>query len=158
MPTGGTTGLPKASPRTHNNYLNNVEYHAYRWELTSEDTLMVITPVAHGMGIHWGIGGALFTYAKLVLLDSVAPEAICEAVQKEKVTAIPTVPALIARVVQMEDLGKYDLSSLKKISVGGAPSTPELVRCVYEKIGCQFINGFGSVEGTCAGTQAGRQH
>ena len=155
MPTGGTTGLPKASPRTHNNYLNNVEYHAYRWELTSQDALMVITPVAHGMGLHWGIGGALFTYAKLVLLDSVAPEAICEAVQKEKVTAIPTVPALIARVVQMDDLGKYDLSSLKKISVGGAPSTPELVRSVYEKIGCQFINGFGSVEGTCAGTKLG---
>ncbi len=155
MPTGGTTGLPKASPRTHNNYLNNVEYHAYRWELTSQDALMVITPVGHGMGMHWGIGGAFFTYAKLVLLDSVAPEAICEAVQNEKVTAIPTVPALIARVVQMEDLGKYDLSSLKKISVGGAPSTPELVRTVYEEIGCRFVNGFGSVEGTCAGTRLG---
>ncbi len=30
MPTGGTTGLPKASPRTHNCYIENVEYHAYR--------------------------------------------------------------------------------------------------------------------------------
>jgi non-ribosomal peptide synthetase component E (peptide arylation enzyme) len=29
------------------------------------------------------------------------------------------------------------------------------VRGVYEKIGCQFINGFGSVEGTCAGTKLG---
>jgi non-ribosomal peptide synthetase component E (peptide arylation enzyme) len=109
MPTGGTTGLPKASPRTHNSYIENVEYHARRWELTSNDTIMVITPVGHGMGMHWGIGGAFFTYAKLVLLDSVAPEAICEAVQKEKVTAIPSVPALIARVVQMDDLSKYDI-------------------------------------------------
>ena len=155
MPTGGTTGLPKASPRTHNCYIENIEYHARRWEVTSNDTLMVITPVGHGMGMHWGIGGAFFTYAKLVLLDSVAPEAICEAVQREKVTAIPTVPALIARVVQMDDLSKYDLSSLKKISVGGAPSTPELVRTVYDKIGCQFVNGFGSVEGTCAATRLG---
>jgi len=155
MPTGGTTGLPKAAPRTHNCYIENIEYHARRWEVTSDDTLMVITPVGHGMGMHWGIGGAFFTYAKLVLLDSVAPEAICEAVQKEKVTAIPTVPALIARVVQMDDLSTYDLSSLKKISVGGAPSTPELVRTVYEKIGCRFVNGFGSVEGTCAATRLG---
>jgi 2,3-dihydroxybenzoate-AMP ligase len=155
MPTGGTTGLPKASPRTPNSYIENVEYHARRWEITSNDTLMVITPVGHGMGMHWGIGAAFFTYAKLVLLDSVAPEAICEAVQKEKVTAIPSVPALIARVVQMDDLSNYDLSSLKKISVGGAPSTPELVRSVYEKIGCQFVNGFGSVEGTCAATRLG---
>lgn len=155
LPTGGTTGLPKVSPRTHNCYMNNVEYHAYRWELTIQDTIMVITPLGHNLAVHWGMAGALFSHAKLVLLDSVKPEDICEWVQREKVTAIPTVPALIARVVQMEDLNKYDLSSLKKISVGGAPSTPELVRTVFEKIGCRFINGFGSVEGTCAGTKLG---
>ena len=155
LPTGGTTGLPKLSPRTHNCYMNNVEYHAYRWELTSQDTVMVITPLGHNLSVHWGMAGALFAHAKLVLLDSVKPQDICEWVQRERVTAIPTVPALIARVVQMENLGSFDLTSLKKISVGGAPSTHELVRAVYEKIGCQFINGFGSVEGTCSGTKAG---
>jgi 2,3-dihydroxybenzoate-AMP ligase/mycobactin salicyl-AMP ligase len=155
LPTGGTTGLPKLSPRTHNCYMNNVEYHAYRWELTSQDTVMVITPLGHNLSVHWGMGGAFFAHAKLVLLDSVKPEDICEWVQREKVTAIPTVPALIARVVRMEHLGSYDLTSLTKISVGGAPSTRELVRAVYEKIGCLFINGFGSVEGTCSATQAG---
>jgi 2,3-dihydroxybenzoate-AMP ligase len=155
LPTGGTTGLPKVSPRTHNCYMNNVEYHGYRWEITSQDTIMVITPLGHNLSVHWGMAGALFFHAKLVLLDSVKPEDICEWVQREKVTAIPTVPALVARVVQMPDLAKYDLSSLKKISVGGAPSTPELVKSVYEKIGALFVNGFGSVEGTCASTKLG---
>jgi hypothetical protein len=117
MPTGGTTGMPKAAPRTHNDYLVNVEYHSRAWEITSNDTLLVVTPVGHGMAMHWGIGAAFFSYAKLVLLDSVRPEDICEAIQREKVTAIPTVPALVARIVNMEDLGKYDLSSLKKLSV-----------------------------------------
>jgi 2,3-dihydroxybenzoate-AMP ligase len=155
LPTGGTTGLPKLSPRTHNCYMNNVEYHAYRWDITSQDTLMVITPLGHNLAVHWGVAAALLAHAKLVLLDSVKPEDICEWVQREKVTAIPTVPALMARVVRMEDLGKYDLSSLKKIAVGGAPSTRDLVEMVTEKIGCQFVNGFGSVEGTCASTKLG---
>ncbi len=155
LPTGGTTGLPKVSPRTHNCYMNNVEYHGYRWEITSQDTIMVITPLGHNLSVHWGMAASLFFHAKLVLLDSVKPEDICEWVQREKVTAIPTVPALVARVVQMPDLAKYDLSSLKKISVGGAPSTPELVKSVYEKIGALFVNGFGSVEGTCASTKLG---
>ena len=155
LPTGGTTGLPKLSPRSHNCYMNNVEYHAYRWEMNSQDTIMVITPLGHNLSVHWGMAAAFFAHAKLVLLDSVKPQDICEWVQREKVTAIPTVPALIARVVQMDDLAKYDLSSLKKISVGGAPSTQELVKSVYDKIGCQFINGFGSVEGTCASTKPG---
>jgi 2,3-dihydroxybenzoate-AMP ligase/mycobactin salicyl-AMP ligase len=155
LPTGGTTGLPKLSPRSHNSYMTNVEYHAYRWEMNSQDTIMVITPLGHNLSVHWGVAAAFFAHAKLVLLDSVKPQDICEWVQREKVTAIPTVPALIARVVQMDDLAKYDLSSLKKISVGGAPSTQELVKSVYDKIGCQFINGFGSVEGTCSSTKPG---
>lgn len=155
LPTGGTTGLPKLSPRTHNCYMNNVEYHAYRWDITSQDTILVITPLGHNLAVHWGVAAALLAHAKLVLLDSVKPEDICEWVQREKVTAIPTVPALIARVIRMEDLGKYDLSSLKKIAVGGAPSTRDLVEMVTEKIGCQFVNGFGSVEGTCASTKLG---
>jgi 2,3-dihydroxybenzoate-AMP ligase len=153
MPTGGTTGMPKAAPRTHNDYLCNVEYHSRAWEITSNDTIMVITPVSHGMAMHWGIGGALFNYARLVLLDSTEPERVCETIQREKVTALPSVPAIITRVVNMEDLNRYDLSSLKKISVGGAPSTPELVRAVWNKIGCKYHNGFGSVEGTCAATR-----
>ncbi|PKN61292.1 MAG: hypothetical protein CVU57_30285 [Deltaproteobacteria bacterium HGW-Deltaproteobacteria-15] len=155
LPTGGTTGLPKVSPRTHNCYMNNVEYHGYRWEITSQDTIMVVTPLGHNLSVHWGMAAALFFHAKLVLLDSTKPQDICEWVQRERVTAIPTVPALFARIVQMDDLHKFDLSSLKKISVGGAPSTPELVKSVNEKIGAQFVNGFGSVEGTCASTKLG---
>ncbi len=155
LPTGGTTGMPKLSPRTHNCYWNNVEYHAYRWELTSQDTIMVITPLGHNLSVHWGMAASLFCHARLVLLDSTKPDDICAWVQREKVTAIPTVPALIARMVQMENLGTYDLTSLKKISVGGAPSTHELVKTVSEKIGAQFVNGFGSVEGTCASTRLG---
>lgn len=155
LPTGGTTGMPKLAPRTHNCYMNNVEYHSYRWDITTQDTIMVITPLSHNLSIHWGMGAAFYFHAKLVLLDSTKPEDICEWVQREKVTAIPAVPTLIARIVQMENLSSYDLSSLKKISVGGAPSTPELVKSVYEKIGAQFVNGFGSVEGTCASTKLG---
>jgi len=155
MPTGGTTGTPKLSPRTHNCYMVNVEYHAKSWEITSNDTLMVVTPVGHGMALHWGIGGAFFNQAKLVLLDSVQPQDICETIEKEKVTAMPTVPALLARIIEMEDLNKYKMDSLKKVSVGGAPSTPELVKTVEEKIGCKFVNGFGSVEGTTCSTRLG---
>jgi len=153
MPTGGTTGMPKASPRTHNDYLCNVEYHSRAWEITSDDTLMVVTPVGHGMAMHWGIGGAFFNFAKLVLLDSTDPEEICKTIGQEKVTALPSVPAIITRIVHLEHLNRYDLTSLKKISVGGAPSTPELVKGVWTKIGCKYYNGLGSVEGTCAATR-----
>ncbi len=153
MPTGGTTGLPKASVRTHNSYITNVEYHSRAWEITSSDTLMVVTPVGHSMAMHWGIGAAFLNYAKLVLLDSTGAEDICEWVQKERVTAIPSVPALIARMLGLEHLEKYDLSSLKKISLGGAPSTKEMLIAARENLKCLVINAFGSSEGTNISTR-----
>ena len=155
MPTGGTTGLPKASVRTHNSYITNVEYHSRAWEITSNDTVMVITPVGHSMAMHWGIGAALLNYAKLVLLDSTQADDICERIQKERVTAIPSVPALITRVLNMEGLEKYDLTSLKKICLGGAPSTPEMLRSAYAKLKCLVLNAFGSSEGTNISTRPG---
>jgi 2,3-dihydroxybenzoate-AMP ligase len=155
MPTGGSTGLPKASVRSHNSYITNVEYHARVWEITGNDTLMVPTPVGHSMAMHWGIGAALLNYAKLVLLDATTPEDICGWIEKEKVTALPSVPALIARVLAMEGREKYDLSSLTKISLGGAPSTPEMLKSAYDKLHCLVINAFGSSEGTNISTRPG---
>ena len=141
--------------RTHNSYITNVEYHAKVWEITSSDTIMVITPVGHSMAMHWGIGAALLNYAKLVLLDSTAPEDICKWIEKEKVTAVPSVPALITRVLTMDGLDSHDLTSLKKISLGGAPSTPELLKNAYDKLKCLVINAFGSSEGTNISTRPG---
>lgn len=53
----------------------------------------------------------------------------------------------------VDEVGR--LTSLKKISVGGAPSTPELLRAAYEKLTCIVINGFGSSEGTNTATRPG---
>jgi len=145
--TGGTTGLPKAVPRTHNDYIASVEYHSRAWEITSDDVVLTVAPVSHAQGMHTGVGGAFFNFAKYVLTDSTDAKDVCRIIEREKVTAFPTVPALVQRTVDMEDLKNYDLRSLRKIYAGGAPSTPELVRSVYERIGCKFVNSLGAAEG-----------
>ena len=100
-----------------------------------------------------GVGSAFFNYARYVLTDSTEAGDICKVIERERVTAWPTVPALVQRVVDLPDLGAYDLSSLKKVYAGGAPSTPELVKAVYARLGCKFVNAFGSAEGLGAMTR-----
>src|SRR5208337_733254 len=99
------------------------------------------------------VGGAFFNYAKYVLTDSTDPGDICKVIERERVSALPTVPALVQRIVDLENLKAYDLSSLRKIYAGGAPSTPELVKGVYGRLGCKFVNAFGSAEGSAAMTR-----
>jgi non-ribosomal peptide synthetase component E (peptide arylation enzyme) len=153
LPTGGTTGLPKAVPRTHNDYITYIEYHAAAWEITSNDTLLTAAPVSHSQGMHCGLGATFLNFAKYVLTESTDAANVCRIIQKEKVTAFPTVPAIVQRMTTLENLAAFDLSSLRKIYAGGAPSTPELVKSVYEKLKCKFVNAFGSSEGVAMMTR-----
>jgi len=150
LPSGGTTGLPKGAPRTHNDYLCNIEYKSKAWDMNANDTCLVAATVGHNLALLVCITGSVYHGAKQVMLDSSYPEDFCQMVQDEKITCTGLVPTLISRIVNFENLGKYDLSSFKKIYVGAANSPPELVKSVEEKIGARYINAFGMVEGVLA--------
>ena len=150
LPSGGTTGLPKGAPRTHNDYLCNIEYKSKAWDMNATDTCLVAATVGHNLALLVCVTGSVFHGAKQVMLDSTYPDDFCQMVQDEKITCTGLVPTLISRMVNFENLGKYDLSSFKKIYVGAANSPPELVKSVEEKIGARYINAFGMVEGVLA--------
>ena len=147
LPSGGTTGLPKGIPRTHNDYICNVEYVARAGEMCTDDIWLVTVPVGHNLALLDGITGCAFFGGKLVLLDSTRPGDIAGTIQRERVTYMPMVPSLLKRIVDFEELGQYDLSSLRKVSAGGEASTPGLIREVNTRLGCDYINEFGMSEG-----------
>lgn len=146
-PTGGTTGLPKVVARTHNDLICNVEYAALAWELGHHDICLLAGPIAHDLTFTKGLCGAIFTYGKSVLLDSTEPQAICQAIERERVTAVVWVPTLARRLAHFDRLNDYDLRSLKKMHCGGGASTPDLIKEVMEKVGCHYFNAYGGTEG-----------
>jgi len=153
LPSGGTTGLPKAAVRTHNDYICNVEYKSRAWDMNVNDICLVATTVGHNLALLVCVTGSILHGAKMVMMDSTFPEDFCRIVQDEKVTCTAFVPTLMSRIVNYENLGDYDLSSLKKVYVGAANSPPELVQNAEKRIGCRYINAFGMVEGPCSQTR-----
>jgi len=146
-PTGGTTGLPKVVPRTHNSLICGIEYAARAWEMDIHDTCLLAGPIGHDLTFTKGLCGSLFTFGKTVFLDAMYPEDICQTIQQEKVTAVVWVPPLAKRLIDFEGLKNYDLSSLKKMHCGGGLSMPEIIKGVWEKLGCTFFNAYGGTEG-----------
>lgn len=146
-PTGGTTGLPKVAPRTHNDYLSRVEYAARACEFDNHDICLVAAPAGHDLTFSMAICLTIFTFGKLVMLDSFAPQDVCKTIEQEKVTAAVWVPTLAARLTHFDRLKDYDLSSLRKMHCGGGVSSPELIKAVHEKLNCMFLNGYGGTEG-----------
>ncbi len=146
-PTGGTTGLPKIVPRTHNDLLCGSEYCARAWDVDAGDTYLLAGPIGHDLMFTKGLLASILTYGKTVFLDSTDPEDICRTIEKERVTALVWVPTLAKRLVEFEGLGNYDLSSLSKMHCGGGASLPDLIKAAREKLGCTYFNAYGGTEG-----------
>ena len=146
-PTGGTTGLPKVVPRTHNDLICSSEYAAKAWKMDPRDTCLLVGPIGHDLTFTKGFLGSVLTFGKTVFLDSTDLDDICRTIEKEKVTALVWVPTLARRLVGFEGLVNYDLSTLKKMHCGGGASLPDLIKDVREKLGCTFFNGYGGTEG-----------
>ena len=150
LPSGGTTGLPKGAPRTHDDYICNVEYTSKAWDLNATDRVLVGTTVGHNLALLVCVTAAVFHGAGMVVLDSTRPEDFCRVVQDEGVTATGLVPTLMSRIAAFERLADYDLSGLTKVYVGAANSPPDLVRTVERGLGVRYTNAFGMVEGPCS--------
>jgi 2,3-dihydroxybenzoate-AMP ligase len=153
-PTGGTTGMPKIVPRTHNDLICGSEHAARAWDMNEEDVSLIAGPIGHDLSFSKGFLGSVLTGGTTVFLDSTDLDDICRTIEKEKVTTIVWVPTLAKRLVTFERLGDYDLSSLQRMHCGGGVSQPDLIREVMEKLGCCYHNGYGSTEGVTTITRA----
>ncbi len=153
-PTGGTTGLPKIVPHIHRSLLCKIEHASRAWELGEKDVCLISAPAAHDLIFTSGICAILFSFGKILMLDSTNMNKICESIQKEKVTSVVWVPTLAARLVESGEIRNYDLSSLKKMHCGGGAASAHLVQRVTNRLNCKFFHGYGGTEGMMTVTRA----
>jgi 2,3-dihydroxybenzoate-AMP ligase len=147
--SGGTTGIPKLIPRTHNDYLYNSRVAAAVCEIGVGDVLLDVLPIEHNLPLGCpGLQGFLLSGGTVVLGTSVRPRDVFELIQRHRVTHIHLVPALLIRWIDDVSLGEYDLSSLRVIQSGGQRLQPEVrLRAERALPGCFIQENFGMAEG-----------
>ena len=146
--SGGTTGVPKIIPRTHSDYSLNFKAVSDICAVTLESVLGIAIPVNHNFALSCpGLLGGLCSGAKVVLIGSPRTEAVLAAIQKEKITIMPTPPALLIRWMEFPQLSDYDLSSLRYVIAGGARLNAEVARKIRPILGCEYFQNLGMGEG-----------
>ncbi len=148
--SGGTTGIPKLIPRTHNDYAYNSKVAAEVTELDAESTLLLVLPIAHNLPLACpGIQGFMFRGGKVVVHANTRPTEMFALIQKHKVTHLKVVPALLIRLINDPSAQDFDLSSLKVIQSGGQRMQPEVRQKTRALIPGVFVQeNFGMSEGT----------
>jgi 2,3-dihydroxybenzoate-AMP ligase len=147
--SGGTTGIPKLIPRTHNDYAYNSKTAAPVCGVTGDSVLLLALPIAHNLPLACpGIQGYFFQGGKVVLSPTTRPEEIFKLIEKHKATHIKVVPALLIRLINDPAIGRFDLSSIKIIQSGGQRMQPEVRLRTKELIPSAFVQeNFGMSEG-----------
>jgi 2,3-dihydroxybenzoate-AMP ligase len=84
----------------------------------------------------------------VVLIPSAKTETVFKAIEKEKITIMPTPPALLIRWMEAPELPRYDLSSLEVVIAGGAKLNPEVAKKIKATLGCDYHQNLGMAEGT----------
>jgi 2,3-dihydroxybenzoate-AMP ligase len=147
--SGGTTGIPKLIPRTHNDYAYNSKMASAVCAIGEHTVVLIILPIAHNLPLACpGIQGTLFHGGRVVLSTSARPEDVCALIEKHRVTHIKVVPALLIRLLHDPAVGRHDLSSLKIIQSGGQSMLPEVRLLAKRLIPSAFVQeNFGMSEG-----------
>jgi len=153
--SGGTTGAPKIIPRTHNDYSLNCRRSGEITRVTKDSVMGIAIPVSHNFALcSPGLQGVIFRGGKVVLIPSPKNDTVFEAIQKERITIMPTPPALLLRWMEAPELKKYDLSSLKAVLAGGARLNAEAAKKIKPTLGCDYHQNLGMSEGMVFWTEA----
>jgi len=146
--SGGSTGLSKLIPRTHDDYIYSFRASAEICGLDENSVYMAALPVAHNFPMSSpGVFGALYAGSRVVMCPSPSPETAFALIEREKVTITGLVPPLALLWMQAAPKTSHDLSSLQVLQVGGAKFRPEAARRVRDTLGCKLQQVFGMAEG-----------
>jgi long-chain acyl-CoA synthetase len=124
--TSGSTGRPKGVPLSHAGQLWAVATRL-KGGPYDDDRLIVAAPLFHMNGL----GSSKFVFAahaSMVLLPQFDARHYIEAVARYRVTWLTSVPTMLALLVREKSLlEKSDLSSVRYVRTGSAPTTQKLI-------------------------------
>ena len=145
MYTSGTTGRPKGALHTQGSRLaSTVNMLSCEQQLTSDSVMVHAGPLTHGSGSKvlgiLGMGGANLT------LERFRPEEFAEAVRVHAGSHTFLVPTMLQRLVNASPQVHESVRSMRQITVGGAPISPDSFRKAIETFGPILTQIYGASE------------
>ncbi|MBI1814704.1 MAG: acyl--CoA ligase [Deltaproteobacteria bacterium] len=146
--TSGTTGVPKGAWYTHRNLIALAEIDTRRYASGTppfQKHLAAGLSFAH-IGTMARIALQIGHLGTAIVHDAFDPAAVLEIIERERLTHLGGIPTQIIMLLDHPDRPKRDLSSLNSILIGGAPSSPELIRRVQDTLHAAVSVRYSSTE------------
>ncbi|MBQ8524406.1 MAG: AMP-binding protein [Clostridia bacterium] len=147
--TSGTTGYPKIATHSYKYPLGHYITAKY-WHGVDPDGLhFTISDTGWGKALwgklygQWLCEGAVFVYD----FNRFSAADILPMFAKYHITTFCAPPTMLRMMIK-EDISKYDLSSIRRMTTAGEALNPEVYKQFEKLTGIQIIEGFGQTETT----------
>lgn len=151
--TSGTTGRPKGVRLTNANYagflLHSGKVEGFDYD--SAETLAIVMPQYHVAGANVSLAG-LAHGCRVIVERAFDARRVLHLIQSERVAQIFLAPTLIRMLLDTDETGNADFSSLRTVGYGASPITEALLAEAQRRMGCQFTQYYGMTETSGAGT------
>ncbi|MFE2940719.1 (2,3-dihydroxybenzoyl)adenylate synthase [Streptomyces sp. NPDC059255] len=146
--SGGTTGLPKLIPRTHDDYLYNGRAAGEVCALTADSVYLAALPVAFNYTMNCpGVLGTLGVGGTVVLASDPDPDYCFGLIEREGVTIAAINPQMASVWLDEVSMTDADLSTLRVLQVGSARLADDMAERMIDGFGCTIQQVFGMAEG-----------
>ncbi len=151
--SGGSTGVPKLIPRTHDDYLYSVETSAKACGYSKNTVCLIALPLAHNFPMSSpGFLGGLLVGGTVVLCPDPQMDTAFPLMHREQVTDVALVPPLAHAWLLAVRARQEVFPTLETIQVGGAKLSPVLAEEIRDGFGCHLQQVFGMAEGLVCNT------
>jgi fatty-acyl-CoA synthase len=143
--TSGTTGEPKGCMHTHRSTMHTTVANMHWFAVQPEMTLLAVAPFFHVTGMQGGMNSPVYNGNTVVLLPRWDRVVAAQCVQRYRVGSWTAVPTMIQDFFMNPNIERYDLTSIRKLSGGGA-AMPATVAQRLKDRGITFYEGYGLTE------------
>ncbi|MFJ4439337.1 (2,3-dihydroxybenzoyl)adenylate synthase [Streptomyces sp. NPDC088923] len=146
--SGGTTGLPKLIPRTHDDYAYNARAAAEVCGLDARSVYLAVLPVAFNFTLACpGVLGTLFAGGTVVLAPDPSPQTGFALIAREGVTFTALSPPLVPHWMEEAAADPDSARTLRVVQVGGARLADALAARLGPALGATVQQVYGMAEG-----------
>lgn len=143
--TSGTTGEPKGCMHSHRTVMYTSVASMHWFAVQPEFTLLALAPFFHVTGMQGSMNGPIYNGNTVVLLPRWDREVAAQLVERYAIAGWTAVPAMIQDFFLNPNLDRYDLSSIRRLSGGGAAMPAAIAQRLLER-GVTYYEGYGLSE------------
>jgi acyl-CoA synthetase (AMP-forming)/AMP-acid ligase II len=143
--TSGSTGVPKAVVLTHRNLIVNLAVQIRSFQMKPSDRFIINLPLNHVGAATELVVPSILLGSSMVLIERFHPQHTLDVIARHHVTFLHQTPSMYIMEFNLQGYETFDLSSLRAMSVAGAPTPPPVMQKMMQAVP-QVFTGYGMTE------------